>query len=175
MIINLQRDQLHVDNLVTPTNFPAAVVKGASINVSGDPTVYQDVASAYAVGGSVTVAAGSWTGIGCYIQQPTLDSIPYRVKAYAGENQKEKYVFIGVGSLAPTGTGDTVNRVIAFPFRTHFDDCILYKVLDPQDAVYPNPVVIGVAFGEATTAQQDCFISVQRLGVAPPQYASIVS
>lgn len=172
-LANLQRDQYHV--IIEPSvSFGSSTVKNDSLVSSGPATVAIDAGMVYSINTTPTFTAGNWGGVGLYIQPPTDDNVPFRVKAHATA-LRNTFLFVGRGPATPTGTNDNVSKVIALPFDGEIDEIILVRPLDPSDPEFNNPLCIGVALAENAGNDIDVAVSVQKLSKASPTYASSVA
>jgi hypothetical protein len=180
-INNLDRDGLftNLEDTNESTWSSTFVTTGSSFTINaGDASVQSTYAMAKADKTTgVTVAAASWKGIGCYITQPGQDMTPYRVKAYAKSLSTLTNFMLGVGyaPLSITGTDDVITPCTLIPFGYAIDEVIMVPSLPDGDPLEDRALAFGILLGEASGQLVYAHLSVQRLSVAPPQYARSVS
>lgn len=172
-IVNLQRDMIYSEPSASLLTFATKSAKGKTILCNG-ATVYQNSGQATALGATLTAAAGQWAGLGLFISPPTVDNVPYRVKANVFSAGPEVYLFYGYAPASPTGTDDLITNVTAYALSgtLEFDDCILVPALPAGDPDLGKPLCFGVAHGEAASGWVDVALSVLNMATAPPQYSS---
>jgi hypothetical protein len=161
-LVNLQRDQLWLPDANTSLTWPT-VSNGAN----SDGVVYQDVGMAYIW--ATTDASATNARCGVMMQQPTGENTPYRVKIYSNQNVYVMFAYC----TTTTGTNDTIYKQkglhIAGTQGEVFDEVVNIEASSGSD-----PLFIGV---QALSTSQfiNAVISVQRLNVATPTFASTVS
>lgn len=170
-IINLQRDQFHIVNLDPSADlaYPAGTAISTTVPQTSSGTVNQVRGFARATPGQAGPSAGNFAGIGVLMEYPTTDETPYRVKAYCG--QSEAWVYVGYAPSSPTGS-DNINSAVLLPMNYEFDDVLLLPVLGSAHPFFERAIAIGIAIGDQNTGNTEAIISVQKLSVAAPQYAS---
>lgn len=129
---------------------------------------------------NTSISGQNKKAIGCYIDQPVDDRVPYRVKAYAAGPDSGVSFMIGVG-YAPasiTGSDDIISEPLYLPFDTHFDELIIVEEEEDGDTYFGRPLCFAVV-AQANNAGIGDFlrahISVQRLAVSPPTMQNAVS
>lgn len=172
-LTNLQRDQFHANlanddiPLSTPKTISSTILGNHSNNV-------QSAESARHCNDNPTVASGSWVSFGNIMEgnRGSTEREAYRIKAHA-IGVKEMWVVIGTLPASPTGTDDLVSKVQAFPMGNgSLDEVIRLKIASGDVGL---PMYFGIAFGEATGDLCSGAISVQRMAIAAPTYASSMS
>ena len=173
-LANLQRDQFHVNAQNSLLTLSSASTVGQSVLANHSNNVQLDASGRGLLSTSITTAAGSWRSFGNIIQGNRTgdERESYRFKAYA-TGIKEMWAVLGFLPASPTGTDDAVSKVQAFPMENgYFDEVIMLKINEIDLGL---PMFFGVAFGESTSSLLSAYVSVQRMSIAPPQYASSVS
>lgn len=176
-LANLQRDQFHLRFTdLERSVFGATYAKGRNINCQARAPVGDDYNTVLIASASVTNAAGNWSGVGCFIAPPFTDATPYRVKGYISSAATELFAFAGFGPATPVTGSNFLTEVVSFPIKDgKFDEIIKLPYIDEADPDYGLPICFGLAVGEASAAETDAVLSVQKLSVASPTYASTVS
>lgn len=126
------------------------------------------------------IAASNRCCIGCYMQAPVGDRVPYRVKAKAAaaSGHLEYAIVVGYGPAAITGAGDVIDEPHYFPFAKEFDDLIIVNEEEPGDTYENRALFFGVMVQGSSAGTGDYFraeLSVQSLGVKPPTMQNAIS
>lgn len=178
MIINLLRDQLHVDPGANQPGFSSQNAAGSTIKMNSSGIVNQTFGSVSLAAGSfiATSSASSWRGVGLLMSQPIIDATPYRVKARILVHNAYCWVFCGYAPASPTGTDDTITGVVAWPLGVSessiFDDIILFPAVPAQSAL---PLAFGIAAAGTGNANARYNLSVQNVAKTAPQFAASMS
>ena len=156
---NLDRDMHWIEPGSGSISWPTT---SGTLNSSG--VVNQDVGYAYSSATTHSSATGTYVGV--MIQQPTGEATPYRVKMRSNTN-----TFLAIGyATTQTGSDDTVSNVQLLPFNNNqVDDIFVIVESSPT-----SPVFFGLRT-PGTSTSVTFQISVQRLNITPPRYASVVS
>jgi hypothetical protein len=168
-LTNIQRDTFLIADMLQSSrlSWPAT-----AFVYNSDGTVHPDHHSARADSGAVPSASAHYIGVN--MSPPTLDRIPYRVKAYV-EADIESYILLGYAPATITGSGDSPAQSTLIPFNGCFDEIIMIHEHDSTHAYYERPIVFGVGVLNQSGNVIRANISVQNLSTAPPPFAMGVS
>ena len=163
---NLQRDMMWLDPSQATVVWPTTTSK---INSSG--VVNQD--KGFQAWNAVTDGSAVDTMIGVLMQQPTGENTAYRVKAMIQTGTVPLFR-VGYMSGSITGTNDSIGNSVLIPCpgntqRWWIDEVVCLEATNGSDPVF------FACRAPGTSISVQGVISVQRLNVAPPRYASVVS
>lgn len=168
-LVNLQRDMLHVDLDKTPLGFGGSVLVGTTVSMKADGTVLEGHGGQLGFD-TVTNVAGNWSAVGLFMEPPTVNATPYRIKGYANI-VNDAWCVIGIAPPTPVTGNNTLTNVSSFPIHGGiFDEVVLLDIPTAKEAIG-----FGIAVGEAATVPVQAYISVQKLSVAPPDSAGGLS
>jgi len=130
---------------------------------------------------AVSISAANQKVAGLYIDQPSKDRQPYRVKASLNiigidNNVTDAAIVVGYAPASITGSNDTIDEPNYIPFEHNFDDLIV--VAAPTVSYEDRALFVGIAIqskGGITTEQIRGHLSVQNLGTKPPTMQNAVS
>lgn len=169
-IFNLQRDALWGPNPLAEQTLQDNSTLGGPKIPTAEP-VYSDKSSAHILGDAM--AAGTGYSFGVKLIQPTEETNPYRVKAYTSILSDDTTYLTFFYGYVQDGVA-TILEPIHFPIGNGMDEIIM---IEPQT----DPTIVDKALGFGIFCAADkvanltAAISVQRLGVTPPQFGSSVS
>lgn len=186
-LTNLFRDQAHVDLEQSPLTLATYVpISSRTVKMNSNAVVNQDYGFAYSNYLVTTVSNVSyWEGAGLLMSVPVVDDTPYRVKARVNVYRGNAYAFCGYSPASPTGSADTITKVVSYPIASavavesaagEFDEVIKIPGLSEGDTEFGKPIAFGIAFASAAAGANCAFnISVQNMAKTVPQFAASMS
>lgn len=179
---NIQRDGWYLDPNGTEYSFPTAVSIAGSPVMSGPSAAAVDYAEAAnnAVSG-VTIGADKESAIGVLMDPPSVDRVPYRIKASVeipNVGDPKTFICIGYAPASPTGSGDVITGARYIHFTEDFDDLVIVEPEKEGETYYGRALVIALllrAENAFTDKKVVARLSVQSLAVKPPTMQNAVS
>lgn len=138
--------------------------------------VYTDTGSLNTLYRSASVSKGQWTSTGLFMQQPRVDSSPYRVIANIFASAGTAFLIVGYAPDNITGIDDVISVVVGIPIITQLDTVLRVKARPKGDPLIERPLAFGIAVTEVTGNDViDVNLSVQNLAVPSPQFSASMS
>ena len=152
-----------------------ATIGGGSLLINSSGLVSLSTAFVSSSQASVSVAANNFAGIGVAMEGPRTEYVPYRVICKA-VTDKSNLLTIWKGTLdALTGTNDALTQLVPLGRADAFDGIVMVPPLATTDPDYGKPIGFAVAAHQTSGDRVQAALSVQRLSVNPPQFATAVS
>jgi hypothetical protein len=168
-LTNIQRDSLHVAELVNTAQVPWSTTADT---YSSDGSVYDAQANVKPTATAIATSGSHYLGLN--MSPPTLDRIPYRVKAYV-PSDIESVLMLAYAPTSITGTNDALSQFNLIPFNGKFDDVIMIHAHDSTHTYYERPIVFAIGVKNENGNTIRGWLSVQNLAVSPPSFAMGVS
>lgn len=179
--VNIQRDGIYLDTELGVISLSSTHALTGNPQINALVQTQIDIAHAEINRtAAVSVTAGQWVGIGCYMRTPTLDRQPFRVKgSFFVEDFDASNVLgaivVGSAPATPIGFNDQLTNARVIPFQGDFDDLIIVEkitTLSDRALGIGMMIIAPVAFTSKTFGGH---LSVQDLGVKPPTMQNAVS
>ncbi len=181
---NIQRDGTYINPDSARLAFGTSdAVTIQALKINAPTAVAVDINFTQSGVGLETIASGEKAGIGCYINQPIGDRVPYRIKASIEVATEQRYntkgiIAIGFAPAAITGVDDVIAEPTYIPFDGTFDDLIIVEAQLGGDTYFGRALAVAIVIEPVetiTTLPIRANISVQNLGVKPPTMQNAVS
>lgn len=175
-ITNLLRDQIHLAPEQASFGFSTPRGRSGTINLRSTGIVYTDVGSLNTLYRGSNVSSSDWSATGLFMQQPRVDSSPYRVIANIFASAGTAFLIIGDAPEVITGVDDVITNVKGIPIVTGIDTVIRVKAYEKGNPLQDRALAFGIAVTAVTGNDViDVNLSVQNMAVPSPQFSSSMS
>lgn len=164
-LVNLARDSFWFAPSIKQADKIGWSTSGSS-RMNSDGLVKNVVGCVRSTGSSST---GQTNGVGVFMKAPTLDIIPFRVKAHVQDQGNSLRLLIGYAPATITGTNDDLLEPNTIVIHDNFDEIFMVPNVASGDTYYERPIGFAVQADNVTAA--NVYMSVQNLAVAPPPFA----